>query len=84
MFQPIASTFVPNATEPLGFELDMGMTDMPYEVPNLRAENGKADANVRIGWFRAVTNNFHVFASSSFVDEMAAAAGRDRYPLFRP
>ncbi len=77
VFQPIASTFVPNANEPLGFELDMGMTDMPYDVPNLRGENGKADANVRIGWFRAVTNNFHVFASGSFVDEMAHAAGRD-------
>ena len=46
-------------------------------MANIRAENGPADANVRIGWFRAVTNNFHVFASGSFADEMAHAAGRD-------
>ena len=50
---------------------------MPYDVPNIRAENGPARANVRIGWFRAVTNNFHFFALGSFVDEMAHAAGRD-------
>lgn len=76
-FQPIASTFEEHATTPMGEELDMGLTDLPYDVPNLRSENGPAEANVRIGWFRAVTNNFHVFASGSFVDEMAHAAGRD-------
>lgn len=76
-FQPIASTFEEGATMPMSDELDLGFTDLPYDVPNLRAENGPAAANVRIGWFRAVTNNFHVFASGSFVDEMAHAAGRD-------
>ena len=76
-FQPIASTFDPTAKYPLGFELDLGLTDLPYDVAHIRAENGPADANVRIGWFRAVTNNFHVFASGSFADEMAHAAGRD-------
>jgi isoquinoline 1-oxidoreductase beta subunit len=76
-FQPIASTFDPTAKYPLGFELDLGLTDQPYDIANIRAENGPADANVRIGWFRAVTNNFHVFAAGSFIDELAHAAGRD-------
>jgi isoquinoline 1-oxidoreductase beta subunit len=76
-FPPIASTFVPGAREPMPFELDFGLVDLPYDVPNIRAENGPADAHVRIGWFRAVTNNFHAFAAHSFADEMAAAAGRD-------
>jgi isoquinoline 1-oxidoreductase beta subunit len=53
------------------------LTDLPYDLPNIKAENGPADANVRIGWFRSVTNIFHVFASGSFADEMAHAAGRD-------
>src|SRR5204863_5025462 len=44
---------------------------------NIRAENGPARAHVRIGWFRAVTNNFHFFALGSFMDELAHAAGRD-------
>jgi isoquinoline 1-oxidoreductase beta subunit len=77
VFPPIASTFVPNAREPLGFELDLGLVDLLYDVPNIRAENGPADAHVRIGWFRAVSNNFHAFAAHSFADEMAQAAGRD-------
>jgi isoquinoline 1-oxidoreductase beta subunit len=78
-FQPIASTFDASARYPMSFELDLGFVDLPYNVPNIRAENGPADAHVRIGWFRAVTNNFHVFASGSFADEMARAAGRDPF-----
>jgi len=76
-FPPIASTFAAGAREPLGFELDLGLVDLPYDVANIRAENGPADAHVRIGWFRAVCNNFHAFAAHSFADEMAQAAGRD-------
>jgi len=76
-FPPIASTFAPGAREPLSFELDLGLTDLPYDVANIRAENGPADAHVRIGWFRAVSNNFHAFAAHSFADEMAKASGRD-------
>jgi isoquinoline 1-oxidoreductase beta subunit len=76
-FPPIASTFAPGAREPLDFELDLGLTDLPYDVPNIRAENGPADAHVRIGWFRSVSNVFHAFAAHSFADEMAQAAGRD-------
>ena len=77
MFPPIASTFAPGAREPLSFELDLGLTDLPFDIPNIRAENGPADAHVRIGWFRAVSNNFHAFAAHSFADEMARAANRD-------
>ena len=75
VFPPIGSTF--GAPGPLGFELDMGLDDTLYDVPNIRAENAGADAHVRIGWFRAVTNNFHAFAAHSFADEMAHAANRD-------
>lgn len=77
VFPPIASTFAPGMREPLSFELDLGLVDLPYDVANIRAENGPADAHVRIGWFRAVSNNFHAFAAHSFADEMAQAAGRD-------
>ena len=75
VFPPIASTF--GAPAPLGFELDMGLDDTLYDIPNIRAENAGMDAHVRIGWFRAVTNNFHAFAAHSFADEMAHAANRD-------
>ena len=76
-FPPIASMFNPNARTGLPIEHGMGLNDLPYDVPNIRAENGPADAHVRIGWFRAVANNYHVFASGSFADELARAAGRD-------
>ena len=75
VFPPIGSTF--GAPAPLGFELDMGLDDTLYDIRNIRAENAGMDAHVRIGWFRAVTNNFHAFAAHSFADEMAHAANRD-------
>ena len=75
VFPPIASTF--GAPAPMNFELNMGLDDSPYDIANIRAENAGADAHVRIGWFRAVTNNFHAFALHCFADEMAHAARRD-------
>ena len=60
------------------FELDMGWNDVPYDMPNFRAECGPAEARVRIGWLRSVANVPHAFAVQSFTDELAAAAGRDR------
>ena len=77
-FPPIATMFDQGARHGLGIELDMGLVDLPYDVPNIRAENGEAEAHVRIGWFRSVSNIFHAFAAHAFADEMAAAAGRDR------
>ena len=76
-FPPIASTFTAGAREPASFELDLGLTDLPYDIANIRAENGPADAHVRIGWFRSVCNIFHAFAAHSFADELAQAARRD-------
>lgn len=58
-------------------EYGMGLNDMPFDIPNQRAENGPAKAHVRIGWLRSVANIYHVFSGLSFADELAAAAGRD-------
>jgi isoquinoline 1-oxidoreductase subunit beta len=60
------------------FELDMGWNDVPFDIPNFRAECGPADTHIRIGWMRSVANIPHAFAVQSFTDELAAAAGRDR------
>ena len=36
-------------------EFGLGLIDTPYnEVPNLRIENGEADAMIRVGWYRSV------------------------------
>jgi len=56
----------------------MGWADIPWEIPHIRTENGQAEAHTRIGWLRSVGNVFHAFGVHSFVDELAAQAGRDR------
>jgi isoquinoline 1-oxidoreductase beta subunit len=77
VFPPIGA--MEDATARYGtFELDMGWNDVPYDVPNFRAECGPAEAKIRIGWLRSVANVPHAFAVQSFTDELAAAAGRDR------
>ena len=59
--------------------LEMGMTaiNVPYVIPNVRIETPEVSAHTRIGWFRAVYNVPHAFAVQCFVNELAAAAGRD-------
>ncbi len=56
----------------------MGFADVPWEISNIRTENGQAEAHTRIGWLRSVGNIFHAYGVHSFVDELAAQAGRDR------
>ena len=76
-FPPIGSMGDPKLNYGGDFELGMGFTDMPFDVPNLRVENGPATARVRIGWLRSVANIYHAFAVQTFADELAHAAGRD-------
>ena len=73
----IFSTFKAGADHEMPFELGMGFVDNPFQIPNLRCENGKCDAHTRIGWFRSVSNIPHGFAVQSMVAELAAAVGQD-------
>ncbi|MBA3555367.1 MAG: xanthine dehydrogenase family protein molybdopterin-binding subunit, partial [Gemmatimonadales bacterium] len=54
-----------------------GVTDLPFDIPNLQAECGPAPARTRIGWYRSVINIPHAFAIGSFADELAHTAGKD-------
>ena len=56
----------------------MGWIDAPWNIPDFRAENGPAEAHVRVGWLRSVANIPHAFGVHSFIDELAALANRDR------
>ena len=78
VFPSIMSIFVAGQRKPDTWEVDFGLTDLPYDIPNIRLETGAADVHVRVGWKRSVQNIFHAFAIESFVDELAAASGRDR------
>jgi len=77
VFPPIGSTFAEGTTYAGAGEMGMGFSDVPFDIPNHRAENGPAPAHVRIGWMRSVANIYHAFAVHSFLDELAHAAGRD-------
>lgn len=77
-FPSISSTFAPNVTYASDGELGLGFTTVPYDIPNMRCENGPAQAHVRIGWLRSVSNIHHAFAVNAFAGELAHAAGRDQ------
>jgi len=78
VFPTIGSLFSASAEYGAPFELGMGWNNLPFDIPNHRAENGPAKNHTRIGWLRSVANIYHAFATHSFVDELAAAANRDR------
>lgn len=78
----ILSTFAPDEGNVLPLEQAMGMTDLPFDVPNIRAESGKALAHTRIGWYRAVSNLPHAWAIGSFVGELAHDLGKDQLSMW--
>ncbi len=73
----ILSTFKAGADHLMPLEQGMGLVDLPYDVPNILALNGKADAHARIGWYRSVYNVPHGFAMQSFIAELAHELGKD-------
>ncbi|HRN89311.1 molybdopterin cofactor-binding domain-containing protein [Hyphomicrobium sp.] len=73
----IVSTFAPDSGYQFNIEYGMGFVNTPYEIPNVRCENGQAFAHTRIGWLRSVSNIPRAFAVQSAVAEAAHALGRD-------
>ena len=78
----ILALWVPDQKNGFGIEYGLGLVDTPYnEVPNIRIENGEADAQIRIGWYRSVNNIQHSFAMNGFVNEIAHETGQDPVEL---
>jgi isoquinoline 1-oxidoreductase beta subunit len=50
-----------------------------YDIPNMTAELIEHDSGLRVGYWRSVSHALNAFANESFIDEMAAAAGKDPY-----
>jgi isoquinoline 1-oxidoreductase beta subunit len=50
---------------------------IPYGVPNYRVEYALAQSGVPRAWWRSVEHSSSGFVVESFVDELAAAAGKD-------
>ena len=69
--------FVKDGMEP--FMTEAAVT--PYGIANVNVENLIIDSGVRVGYWRSVSHALNAFANESFVDEMAAAGGRDPLEL---
>lgn len=52
---------------------------VPYEIPNMTQDLVIHDAGLRVGYWRSVSHALNAFSNESFIDELAAAAGRDPY-----
>jgi isoquinoline 1-oxidoreductase beta subunit len=74
----ILSTFAEDSGYQFPIEYGMGFADMPFEIENVRCENGQAMAHTRIGWFRSVSNIPRAFAVQSFAAELANELGKDQ------
>jgi isoquinoline 1-oxidoreductase subunit beta len=74
----IISTFKDDSGYQFPIEYGMGFADMPFQIANVRCENGQAFAHNRIGWFRSVSNIPRAFAIQSFVAELAHELGKDQ------
>ena len=60
-----------------------GASDVPYAFPNLFVDQLAADLPVPLGFWRSVGASQNAFVVECFMDEVAAAAGRDPYELRR-
>ena len=54
-----------------------GAKQMPYAIPNVRLEYAGVASSVPPLWWRSVEHSFNGFAVECFIDELAAAAGKD-------
>ena len=52
---------------------------VPYDIANQSVGMVIHDTGLRVGYLRSVSHALNVFANESFIDEMAAAAGKDPY-----
>jgi isoquinoline 1-oxidoreductase beta subunit len=51
----------------------------PYEIANQQHDLVIHDSGLRVGYWRSVSHAINAFANESFIDELAAAAGKDPY-----
>ena len=61
-----------------------GIIDLPYDIPNLRIEFAMRNSHVPVGFMRTVFHSQNPFMRECFIDELAAAAGKDPVEFRRP
>ena len=85
-FHTLASTSIRGFWDPKAApeETELGgALQMPYAIPNVRLEFNAVASAVPRAWWRSVENSFNGFVVESFIDELAAAAGKDPFEFRR-
>lgn len=54
-----------------------GIRDMKYAIPNFRCEQHSPDVGIPVSYWRSVGYSQNTFFMEAFLDEMAAATGKD-------
>jgi isoquinoline 1-oxidoreductase beta subunit len=60
-----------------------GASNLPYAIPNLGVELHSPRTGVPVQWWRSVGSTHTAFSTETFIDELAAAAGKDPFQLRR-
>jgi isoquinoline 1-oxidoreductase beta subunit len=60
-----------------------GASNLPYAIPNLGVELHSPKTGVPVQWWRSVGSTHTAFSTETFIDELAAAAGKDPLQLRR-
>jgi isoquinoline 1-oxidoreductase beta subunit len=71
---PFERMMVKDSVDPTSVE---GAATLPYAVPNLLVDLVTTDVKVPVLWWRSVGSTHTAYSTEVFVDELAAAAGRD-------
>ncbi|MGH7521477.1 MAG: molybdopterin cofactor-binding domain-containing protein [Gemmatimonadales bacterium] len=79
---PILTKFGPLQNGIDGTLID-GAADVPYAFPNIFVDQLAVDMAMPLGFWRSVGASQNAFVVECFMDEVAAAAGRDPYELRR-
>ncbi len=60
-----------------------GLANFPYRIPNVLVEGHNPALGVPTGFWRSVGSSQNAFFSECFIDELAAAAGKDPFEFRR-
>ncbi len=60
-----------------------GAANIPYEIPNVRVTYAMVNPGIPVGFWRSVGSSQNAFITECFVDELAAAVGKDPFEYRR-
>jgi len=65
------------------FSTTEGALNLPYAIPNILVSYARVNTAVPVGYWRSVASSQNAYITECFLDELAAAGGKDPYQLRR-